>query len=164
MISKNHTINLYNILLTLSRNKLFYQKILLPDTFNTRINLMFFHFSIFLKIYKKKGEKFDQNIYDQLFHYIENDLRELGYGDVSVNKKMKDLNKILYDILIKIEKNGENDQFNINSSLVLDYFKELENIKSDKYMFFITYFNNFYNFCFELSLKNMLNNAINFKY
>ena len=93
MISKNHTINLYNILLTLSRNKLFYQKILLPDTFNTRINLMFFHFSIFLKIYKKKGEKFDQNIYDQLFHYIENDLRELGYGDVSVNKKMKDLIK-----------------------------------------------------------------------
>ena len=164
MISKNHTINLYNILLTLSRNKLFYQKILLPDTFNTRINLMFFHFSIFLKIYKKKGEKFDQNIYDQLFHYIENDLRELGYGDVSVNKKMKDLNKILYDILIKIEKNVENDQFNINSSLVLDYFKELENIKSDKYMFFTTYFNNFYNFCFELSLKNMLNNAINFKY
>ena len=68
------------------------------------------------------------------------------------------------DILIKIEKNVENDQFNINSSLVLDYFKELENIKSDKYMFFTTYFNNFYNFCFELSLKNMLNNAINFKY
>ena len=164
MISKNHTINLYNILLTLSRNKLFYQKILLPDTFNTRINLMFFHFSIFLKIYKKKGEKFDQNIYDQLFHYIENDLRELGYGDVSVNKKMKDLNKILYDILIKIEKSEENDQFNINSSLVLKYFKDLDDEKTEKYMLFSSYFYYFYNFCFELSLKNMLNNAINFKY
>ena len=33
---------------------------------------------------------------------VENDLRELGFGDVSVNKKMKDLNKILYDILLKI--------------------------------------------------------------
>ncbi len=125
---------------------------------------MFFHFSIFLKIYKKKGEKFNQKIYDHLFHYIENDLRELGYGDVSVNKKMKDLNKILYDILIKIEKNVENDQFNINSSLVLEYFKELDNEKSNKYMFFTSYFNSFYNFCFELSLKNMLRNAINFKY
>ena len=31
-------------------------------------------------------------------------LRELGFGDVSVNKKMKDLNKILYDILLKINK------------------------------------------------------------
>ena len=38
-----------------------------------------------------------------LFHNIENNLRELGFGDVSVNKKMKDFNKILYDILLKIE-------------------------------------------------------------
>ena len=37
------------------------------------------------------------------FHNIENNLRELGFGDVSVNKKMKDFNKILYDILLKIE-------------------------------------------------------------
>ena len=124
---------------------------------------MFFHFSIFLKIFKKKGERFNQKIYDELFHYIENDLRELGYGDVSVNKKMKDLNKILYDILIKIEKSDEKDQFNINSSLVLKYFKDLDDEKSEKYMLFTSYFNNFYNFCFELSLKNMLNNAINFK-
>ena len=163
MKSKNHKDNLYNILLILSRNKFFYQKINLPDTFNTRINLMFFHFSIFLKIFKKKGEKFDQNIYDNLFHYIENDLRELGHGDVSVNKKMKDLNKILYDILLKIEKIEINNQFNINSFLVFEYFKELENEKSQKYMLFSSYFCNFYNFCFELSLENMLNNSINFK-
>ena len=120
MIFNKHDNNLYNILLTLSRNKFFYKEMSLPDTFNTRINLMFFHFSIFLKIYKKKGIKFDQKIYDNLFHYIENDLRELGHGDVSVNKKMKDLNKILYDILLKIEKVHQEKTFNINSSLVLD--------------------------------------------
>ncbi len=124
---------------------------------------MFIHFSIFLKIYKKKGEKFDQKTYDQLFHFIENDLRELGYGDVSVNKKMKDLNKILYDILIKIEKVDHNDRFTINSSLILEYFKELKNEKSNNYMLFVSYFSNFYDFCFELSLKNMLNSSINFK-
>ena len=38
------------------------------------------------------------------FSYIENNLRELGFGDVSVNKRMKDLNKIFYDILIKLKK------------------------------------------------------------
>ena len=135
----------------------------LPDTFNTRINLMFFHFSIFLKIYKKKGIKFDQKIYDNLFHYIENDLRELGHGDVSVNKKMKDLNKILYDILLKIEKVHQEKTFNINSSLVLEYFKDIENENSNKYELFSNYFSNFYNFCFELSLESMLRNSINFK-
>ena len=154
---------MYNILLTLSRNKFFYKEMSLPDTFNTRINLMFFHFSIFLKIYKKKGIKFDQKIYDNLFHYIENDLRELGHGDVSVNKKMKDLNKILYDILLKIEKVHQEKTFNINSSLVLEYFKDIENENSNKYELFSNYFSNFYNFCFELSLESMLRDSINFK-
>ena len=154
---------MYNILLTLSRNKFFYKEMSLPDTFNTRINLMFFHFSIFLKIYKKKGIKFDQKIYDNLFHYIENDLRELGHGDVSVNKKMKDLNKIFYDILLKIEKVHQEKTFNINSSLVLEYFKDIENKNSNKYELFSNYFSNFYNFCFELSLESMLRDSINFK-
>ena len=76
---------------------------------------------------------------------------------------MKDLNKILYDILIKIEKVDQADIFNINSSLVLEYFKELKNEKSNNYMLFASYFSNFYDFCFELSLENMLNNSINFK-
>ena len=55
---------------------------------------MFFHFSI-LMIVSKKGTKFDQKSYDLLFHNIENNLRELGFGDVGVNKKMKEFNKIL---------------------------------------------------------------------
>ena len=80
-------------LLTLSRNKYFYKNIVLDDTFETRIYLMFFHFSIMMIIFKKKGKKFSQKSYDSLFHNIENNLRELGFGDVTVNKKMKDLNK-----------------------------------------------------------------------
>ena len=61
---------------------------------------MFLHFSIMMIVSKKKGIKLDQDLYDSLFHNIEYNLRELGFGDVSVNKKMKDLNKILYDILL----------------------------------------------------------------
>ena len=30
-------------------------------------------------------------------------MRELGHGDVSVNKNMKNLNKIFYDILYNID-------------------------------------------------------------
>ena len=51
---------------------------------------MFMHFSVMLIIYKKKGKKFDQKSYDYFFHNIENNLREMGLGDVAVNKKMKE--------------------------------------------------------------------------
>ncbi len=124
---------------------------------------MFIHFSIVLKIFKKKAKKFDQKVYDFFFHSIENDLRELGYGDVTVNKKMKDLNKILYDILLKLEKNDSNNSFQINLFLLTRYFSNLNDDKLGNLSILNEYFVNFYNFCFELPLENMLNKLNNFK-
>ena len=161
---KRHTIILYNTLIDLSRNVFFYKKLKLADTFETRIYLMFFHFSIMMIISKKKGKKFDQNSYDNLFHNIENNLRELGYGDVAVNKKMKELNKILYDILLKIEAiNHNKNDFKINDKLIMKYFSDLKDQKSMKFSEFELYFINFFNFCFELSLENMVREAVKFK-
>ena len=157
-----HKVELYNTLLTLSRNLFFYNKINLKDTFETRIYLMFIHFSIMMLIFKKKGKKFDQKAYDSLFFNIENNLRELGYGDVAVNKKMKDLNKILYDILLKIN-NSKIDLFEINKNLIFKYFNELNDADTQKYLNFERYLNNFHEFCFELSLESMIREAIKFK-
>ena len=125
---------------------------------------MFMHFSIMMIVSKKRGEKFDQKSYDNLFHNIENNLRELGFGDVSVNKKMKELNKVLYDILIKIELISKNEnEFVIDHKLISKYFFELNDLKSGIYIDFKTYFSNFYDFCFEIPLNNMVREAINFK-
>ena len=145
----------------MSRNLYFYNKINLKDTFETRIYLIFIHFSIILLIYKKKGLKFPQKNYDSLFFCIENNLRELGFGDVSVNKKMKDFNKIFYDILLKI--NLSNNSFKINKNLILDYFIDLKESNSKKYTLFEAYFLQFYDFCFELNSENMIKGALKFK-
>ena len=162
--SSTHNTDLYNTLLTLSRNIFFYKELQLPDNFETRINLIFFHFSIMMIIFKKKGQKFGQKSYDSLFFNLENNLRELGFGDVAVNSKMKNLNKILYDILLKIEDISNNSKnFKINTKLVLKYFSHLNEPKSDKILKFETYLMNFYKFCFELSLKTMIKDALKFK-
>ena len=159
--TKKHNYKLYNTLLYLSRNLFFYSKIKLKDTFETRIYLIFFHFSIILTVFKNKKINFSQQNYDNLFNSIENDLRELGFGDVSVNKKMKNMNKIFYDILLKINKS--NNDFLINKNLILKYFKDLDNSNFNKYKLFEQYFVNFYDFCFELSPENMIKDAIKFK-
>ena len=155
---------MYNILLNLSRNIFFYNEVKLPDNFESRIYLMFIHFSIMMIIAKKKGSKFDQNSYDILFNKIEYDLRELGFGDVTVNKKMKELNKILYDILLKLDKSTNTNKFELNSILIYNYFNVFNNDKNPKYTNFEDYFNKFYNFCFELPLDSMIEGCINFKY
>ena len=156
---------MYSILLKLSRNIFFYNKINLPDNFETRIYLMFIHFSIMMLISKKKGKKSDQKTYDILFNKIEYNLRETGYGDVTVNKKMKELNKILYDILLKLElSENYGKSFKLNHNLIIKYFNTLNDSKSSKYPQFETYFLNFYNFCFELPLDNMIKDLEKFKY
>ena len=116
-------------------------------------------------VFKKKGQSFEQKKYDSLFHNIEYNLRELGFGDVYVNKKMKEFNQILYDILLKLNKSKETkkNDFEINDKLVLKYFPELDGQKSAKYKLFEKYLTNFYKFCFEISLKNMVREAINYR-
>ena len=160
--TNKHDNSLYNTLLSLSRNIFFYKEIELSDTFETRVYLILFHFSIILRIFQVRQSKFDQKSYDSLFHTIENNLRELGFGDVSVNKKMKDMNKLLYDILLKIGDTSENE-FKINKKILLKYFKEINEENNDKYSKFERYFIDFYNFCFELPLNNVVRDAIKFK-
>ena len=122
---------------------------------------MFLHYSIILFIQKQRGNKPDQENYNNLFFSIESNLRELGFGDVSVNKKMKILNKIFYDILVKLK--ITQNHFKLNKILLNKYFNKINNNdgKIDK---FNLYFDNFYNFCFELSSKNMIDDVIKFKF
>ena len=99
---------LYNNILLLSRNKLFYTKFFINDTFQNRINLIFLHISfLFIKINRKKDNKkyktFYQNMFDLTFIKIEQNMRELGYGDTVVNKNMKFLVKNFYNILLNCE-------------------------------------------------------------
>ena len=115
-------------------------------------------------ITNKKGFKFNQKKYDFLFHNIEYNLRETGFGDVTVNKKMKEFNKILYDILLKIDLNKkDNKTFKINSSLMKNYFVVFKDKENTKLAQFNDYFSKFYDFCFELPLNNMIEESIKFK-
>ena len=122
---------------------------------------MFMHYSIILIIYKLKKIGFKQKDYDSFFHCIENNLREMGYGDVAVNKKMKDFNKVFYDILLKI--NISKEKIEINKKLILKYFSDLEAKKNHNYQLFEQYLVNFFNFCFELDHETMIKKAIEFK-
>tara|TARA_B110000971_G_scaffold214134_1_gene245834 strand:+ start:274 stop:792 length:519 start_codon:yes stop_codon:yes gene_type:complete len=158
-----HNNSLYNKLVELSRNIFFYKETLLKDSFETRIILIFVHFSILLIIFKKKKKEFPQKIFDNIFLNIEFHIRELGYGDVVVNKKMKTLTRIFYDILLKINKSASED-FEVDNKILKTYF-EITNANSSILVDNLSsYFSVFYNFCFELKIDNMLKGKINFKY
>ena len=95
---------LYNNILLFSRNKLFYTKFDLIDTFQNRIHLIFIHISfIFIKIKQNNKNQiykiFYQKTFDFIFNKIELNMREIGFGDTTINKNMKFLVKTFYNIL-----------------------------------------------------------------
>tara|TARA_Y100000741_G_scaffold320181_1_gene268595 strand:- start:242 stop:637 length:396 start_codon:yes stop_codon:yes gene_type:complete len=70
------------------------------DTFSDRLILFLLHFAFFLKVFKnKQNTKILQEIYDFIFRQVELSIREIGYGDQSINKKMKDYINLFHSIV-----------------------------------------------------------------
>ena len=76
---------------------------------------------------------------------------------------MKTLTRIFYDILLKLEKANLKD-FKADAKVLKTYFEPLDVNKSVLIGSLGIYVNDFYNFCFELKMDNMLKGKINFKY
>ena len=152
----------------LSRNSLFYKNLNLADTFQNRINLIFLHSSfIFIKI-KNEKEKlafkdFYQPMFDLTFRNIELNMREIGYGDVSVNKNMKILVKSFYNILLDCE-NFNKKSMNVLESFFNTYLDKKDNKENLNITGLIDYFSKYEAFCFDLGSDSVLKGDLNFNY
>ncbi len=162
---KTNYSELYTTIAQLSREKMFYNAIQLDDKLETRIYLIFIHFSLIFNILKKKkiAKKITQDIFDNLFQNIEYHFRELGMGDVSVNKKMKDLNRIFYDILLKIQNLVDDDKSEINMNIINKYLIINSKLRVNNDIL-KKYFEDFYNFCFNLDTKDIIRGKIKHNY
>ncbi len=62
------------------------------------------HFAFFLKNFKdNENHQKIQNIYDYIFKQLELSIREIGYGDMSINKQMKTYINTFHFLLEKID-------------------------------------------------------------
>ena len=145
----NNFLNIYNNLIKLTRNKNLYLNLKNKDTFSDRLIIFLFHFAFFLKFYKNEISKNDaQNLFDFIIRQIELSIREIGYGDVSVNKKMKEYVNIFYAILDKIEVTDMSIDENI-----ANFFRKIFNLDKN-----IKFYANYYKKYNEYLSNNTLNN------
>jgi len=145
----NNFINVYNNLVNLTRNKDFYQNFFEQDTFSDRLIFFLFHFAFFLKVLKnEKNKDLLQKIYDYVFRQLELSIREIGYGDQSINKKMKDYINIFYGMLDKIHM-WEGSSQNVKKSILLTYIdKNVNEIELVEY--------------FDQYIEDLSNNTLNY--
>ncbi len=165
--NQSNEILLYNKILSLSRNKLFYTEISMNDTFQNRINLIFLHISFLLNKMKNQNnnalyKNFYQKLFDCTFNKIETNMREIGFGDVSVNQKMKVLVKSFYNILLNSE-SYKMKTFEDKSKFLSNYLTFVVN-KDINYKDLIDYFDKYEAFCFDLKQDSVLKGVLNFNY
>ena len=94
---------IYNKLINYTRNKDLYMSLNREDNFSDRLTVFLLHFSFFLKNYKNNDNKdFLQGLYDFNFRQLELSIREIGYGDQSINKKMKDYINLFHSMVSEL--------------------------------------------------------------
>ena len=101
-MNKNY-LYLYNNLINYTRNKDLYKDLGRTDNFSDRLSLFLLHFAFFLKNFKNEDNRLIlQEIYDFNFRQLELSIREIGYGDQSINKKMKDYINLFHSMVSEI--------------------------------------------------------------
>ena len=134
-------------MIKLTTNKNLYNGFSKQDTFSDRLILFLLHFAFFLKVYKNDDNtKILQEIYDFNFKQLELSIREIGYGDQSINKKMKDYINLFHTIISEIH--FWDDCTDIEKKNKITLF--LENIEKNDYL--VEYFDDFKK---DLTKKNL---------
>ena len=149
-------INFYNNLIKLTTNKLLYKNLGKQDTFNDRLIIFLFHFAFFLKVFKSaENEKVLQNIYDFNFRQLELSIREIGYGDQSINKKMKDYINTFHAIVSDVHFWDDLD-IKKKKEIILNFLGNFNNIDE-----LVEYFDNFIENLSKKTLNSYLKSVIN---
>ena len=128
-------------MIKLTRNKILYNADK-RDTFYDRIIIFFFHLGFLLKEFKKSEDKENlQKFFDFCVRQIELSIREIGYGDATINKKMKDYVNLLFSIIDNIDSwDSKNEEQKI--IIIKNYIDENSNFQNivdyfEKYVLFL---------------------------
>ena len=150
-------LNFYNNLVKLTSNKSLYKNLANDqDVFGDRLSIFLFHFAFILKEFKnEKNEKKLQKLYDFNFRQLELSIREIGYGDQSINKKMKDYINLFHSIISEIHFWDE-----MNFDKKTDCFSNfLQNFKNNEFL--VDYFDKFRSDLKKYNLNSYLKSVNN---
>ena len=139
-------------MIKLTTNKSLYSDVINnQDNFSDRLTMFLLHFAFILKEFKsKENSKKLQELYDFNFRQLELSIREIGYGDQSINKKMKDYINVFHGIISEIH--FWHDLKFVDKKEKLSMF--LQNFRNIEYL--VDYFDDFS----EVLSKNNLNSYL----
>ena len=89
---------IYGMIVTRAREPLFYRDLGVPDTVNGRFDLLLMHLWLVLRRLKSvgSGTALSQALFDHFCADMDDNLREMGVGDLAVPKRMRAFGEAFY--------------------------------------------------------------------
>jgi len=89
---------IYGMIVTRAREPSFYRAMAVPDTVNGRFDLLLLHLWLVLRRLKSAdgGPALSQALFDHFCNDMDDNLREMGVGDLTVPKKMQAFGEAFY--------------------------------------------------------------------
>ena len=89
---------IYGMIVTQAREPLFYRDLAVPDTVNGRFDLLLLHLWLVLRRLKSvaSGTALSQALFDHFCTDMDDNLREMGVGDQTVPKRMREFGEAFY--------------------------------------------------------------------
>nr|WP_281351291.1 ubiquinol-cytochrome C chaperone family protein [Sneathiella litorea] len=126
---------LYAEIVRQSRNPAFYEAAAVPDTVDGRFEMVSLHAFLIMRQLKEGGEraqKLSQTLFDEMFADMDQSLREIGIGDLSVGKHIKKMAKAFYGRVAAYDAalNGEETE-SLQEALKRNHYGTVEDVPEE---------------------------------
>ncbi|MGJ5179400.1 ubiquinol-cytochrome C chaperone family protein [Bradyrhizobium oligotrophicum] len=87
---------IYGAIVAQTREPLFYRHLNVPDTVDGRFDLLILHLWLVLRRLRGGGAELSQALFDRFCDDMDDNLREMGVGDLTVPKRMQKFGEAFY--------------------------------------------------------------------
>ncbi|MBI1211306.1 MAG: ubiquinol-cytochrome C chaperone [Alphaproteobacteria bacterium] len=116
----------YTAIVSQARRAEFYESLGVPDTLDGRFDLIVLHASLYLKrlrVAGPEGRDLAQAVFDNMFDNLDQSLRELGVGDITLPKKIRAMVSAFYGRAAAYDKAlSEEDEAALDEALVRNVY------------------------------------------
>ena len=171
LINKILIENIYTNIVNTSRNKIFFLDFKVNDTIEGRFDIIILHSFIVFYFFinsEKKNSEIPQLLFDHMFADFDNNLREMGFGDIAVNNRMKQFIKAFYGRISNYSKgvsqfNKLNQNNILKDTIIRNIYKD-DNSGIECVNFWSEYIISNINYLNDRTLDQNIENFFSFKH
>lgn len=120
-------VRIYDLIVAQSRRPEFYRDLGVADSLDGRFDMLALHSMLILRRFKsepKRTAKVGQALFDYMFFDMDRSLREIGVGDLSVGKRVKEMSSAFLGRIAAYEQGFADPATGLEDALIRNVYRD----------------------------------------